>query len=286
MARINIEESWWSDVRRNKLIKLFKGDARLADGLMVQVWRLSQGFENQSYLIPYSQFKCVEDHALLFECDLAEFRDEKGQKIQGESKRCLDGAWTCLVYVKGSEKNHAWLVNNRGNASQGGKKSALRERDERGRLLPKTPSGVQAALGVDPSDLQATSKRVQASSSSSSSSSPSKGKNTIVGIRVDYPREFDDLWVQYGRRGDKKAAHEVYRDCKLTPAELGDLAKAIKNYCYKTPEHKFRKHFERFLKVDWREWITLSEGNGLCGITVEEFLKGETHAIVDQSKQA
>jgi DNA-binding transcriptional regulator YhcF (GntR family) len=79
------------------------------------------------------------------------------------------------------------------------------------------------------------------------------GENNIVGIRPKYPQEFEDLWLLYERRGDKKAAFGVYKQLKLNGDALSALKTGIRNYVRSTPELKYRKHFERFLKTDWME---------------------------------
>jgi len=79
--------------------------------------------------------------------------------------------------------------------------------------------------------------------------------NNIVGIRTDYPQEFDDFWESYGRRGDKKKAFVEFKKLKLLSGDLDDLRIAIKNYCKATPDPQYRKHFHRFLQTDWRECV-------------------------------
>jgi hypothetical protein len=81
----------------------------------------------------------------------------------------------------------------------------------------------------------------------------SKKKN--VGIRTEYPQEFDQLWKLYDRRCDKKAAFEEYKKLNLGDPERQDLEKAIRNYVKEAPDRAYRKHFHRFLKSDWRELI-------------------------------
>lgn len=82
-----------------------------------------------------------------------------------------------------------------------------------------------------------------------------KEKKSYVGIRMDYPQAFQDFWIQYGRRGDKKDAYSVFQKLKLTEIEATDLGAAIKNYCKEVTEIRYRKHFCRFLNSDWRELV-------------------------------
>ena len=90
VARLNIDESWWSDVRRAKLIELLKGNSRLADGLMVQAWMLSQTHcmaENNYF--PLSQFLCLAESELLFECDLAVLIQANAKQTPSKAKQTL-----------------------------------------------------------------------------------------------------------------------------------------------------------------------------------------------------
>lgn len=264
MARINIEECWWSDPRRQKLVRLLKGDARLADGLMIQAWRLAQEFCQKDFLIPIEQFLCLEDSHYLFDCFLAEVRlkdTPEVQYIQADTKQALDLAWNrldrskpYLVYVKGSDNYLAWVGHQRLKGSIGGKKSALRPRDSKGRLLPKIQADTKQALDEPPSQ----SKPLQASDSGSGSGSVSDSgfkKKNNVGIRTDYPQDFETVWLKYGRIGDKKEAYDQFKALGLKPDGVGHLEKAISGYFRKVPEAKFRKHFGRFLKMDWREFL-------------------------------
>lgn len=77
-----------------------------------------------------------------------------------------------------------------------------------------------------------------------------------AGIRLAYSPEFETLWAQYGREGDKADAFEALKSLTLSPAEHQDLARAISAYladCRKRERHV--KHFSTFLRSDWREWV-------------------------------
>lgn len=89
-----------------------------------------------------------------------------------------------------------------------------------------------------------------------------RNKKTNVGIRAEYPRDFDEVWVKYGRRGDKKAAYEVWKTLTLTEVEIAMLHRSIDRYAANN-EWKYRKHLCRYLKTDWREVEpVLQAGNG------------------------
>lgn len=84
-----------------------------------------------------------------------------------------------------------------------------------------------------------------------------RNKNTVLaGARIDYPEAFEGIWKQYqvGKkpRGEKKTSLEVFQSLDLSEAELLNLKKAIAGYLAANPEEKYRLHFQRFLKSDWR----------------------------------
>lgn len=102
MARINIEDKWWTDPRRYQLAERLK-NLRLADGLMVEVWALAQRFwGNHRAKVPLIVFQQIPDFELLFECDLA-------IKHGGN------------VYVRGTKEFHEWYASLKESASKGGK---------------------------------------------------------------------------------------------------------------------------------------------------------------------
>jgi hypothetical protein len=148
MARINIEEQWWTDPRRSRLIQLV-GDEDAADGAATRMWRLAQTFWKEGRrLVPKPLFDSLKSAPKLIEAGLASLESED------------------TVYVRGSSQYLDWVHEQRMAAVEGGKTSAKRPRDSKGRLLPKArPSDVQVALDDSPS----ASKCVQLSASYSSS---------------------------------------------------------------------------------------------------------------------
>lgn len=115
MARINIEECWWSDPRRMKLIELV--GTMIADGAALNAWRVAQEFWAKGMLVPKSIWQHVQANAKLIEANLAE---ERG-----------DG-----VYVRGSSEYLSWVAERRAAAMAGGKKSA----EKRSKKLKQTPT--------------------------------------------------------------------------------------------------------------------------------------------------
>lgn len=129
MARINVEESIWSDPRYLKLV-LKCGDEAKAIGQLVIAWRFAQKFwcDNKKP-IPLKEWEFSKLNNDLIELGFAEKRD--------------DG-----IYMSGSAKSFQWKNDLLEGNSKGGLRSSKRPRDKKGRLLSKSnPSQTQ----VDPS---------------------------------------------------------------------------------------------------------------------------------------
>lgn len=162
VARINIEQVWWTDPRREKLGKLL-GDLLLADAIAIRAWKLAQDFwGNNRGLVPSHIFETLQENSKLIQANLAEVRE--------------DG-----VYIRGSSQYLDWVAEKRESAKKGGEKSAKRPRDKKGRLLKlinsesEDPSKAQVTSNTDPSQPNT----VQASGSGSFSGSTSS-KELVV----------------------------------------------------------------------------------------------------------
>lgn len=178
MARINIEDCWWTDPRRSKLIKLLGGENQ-ADGAAVRMWRLAQEFwKDGRKLIPQYIFETLEESQALLGCGLASL---------GEAG----------VYVRGSSQYLDWVIEQREKSKKGGQKSAQRARDSKGRLLKTNvndPTNIQAESNQD----LTTSKQIQVSDSVSGSYSDSYN-NTKKNISYSSSTEiknFDSVVVE------------------------------------------------------------------------------------------
>lgn len=99
MARVNFEEKWWSDPRRGRLIEKL-GSALIADGLMVNLWRVSQDHNGE----PFEWTGLFDD-----------------KHIQAVASVCLASLEQNRVYVKGAKEHHDWLIKKRKAAAKGGK---------------------------------------------------------------------------------------------------------------------------------------------------------------------
>ncbi|WP_157606530.1 helix-turn-helix domain-containing protein [Saccharomonospora cyanea] len=71
-----------------------------------------------------------------------------------------------------------------------------------------------------------------------------------------YTEAFEDAWKAYGRRGTKKAAFAEWKKA-IKRADAATITAAIPPYVASTPELRFRKHMERWLRDDgWESAVT------------------------------
>jgi hypothetical protein len=207
MARINIEECWWTDPRRSKLVKLV-GDENAADGMAVRMWRLAQEFWGRSRgLVPTEIFETLEANAKLIQAKLAEVRGE-------------------YVYVKGSSQYLDWHAERKEKAAEngqkGGRKSAQRPRNAKGQLL-KCPSNSQAPSKQKPSTSKPSDSDSDSDSDSRSGTGSGQG-STGLQPAAESPsviKLYCDLW---------KARYKSQRSPDIrgkTAGQLNGLAKDL-----------------------------------------------------------
>jgi hypothetical protein len=168
MARINIEECWWSDPRRSKLIRLLGGDTRKADGLAIEAWRLAQEFwKHDRKLVPLGHFEALEDSQFLIEAGLV--------KVIGDQ-----------VYVRGSSQYLEWVKEQRDIAVEAGKKSAEERRKRFGSAQPGADKNTNI-FERNSNETRTPSNGIEPSVSGSvSDSGSSKNTNTYsVGEKAD-----------------------------------------------------------------------------------------------------
>jgi hypothetical protein len=211
MARINIEECWWTDPRRSKLVKLV-GDENAADGMAVRMWRLAQEFWGRSRgLVPTEIFETLEANAKLIQAKLAEVRGE-------------------YVYVKGSSQYLDWHAERKEkaieNGQKGGKKSAQRPRNAKGQLL-KCPSNSQAPSKQKPS----TSK--PSDSDSDSDSDSRSGSLGVANPPAEPPGPVEDpvvlnrkIWDAYSAAYFTRYGTEPVRD-KIVNSQIKKIGERL-----------------------------------------------------------
>jgi hypothetical protein len=137
MARINIEQCWWTDPRREKL-GLLLGSMLLADAVVIRAWKVAQEFwGNERGLIPKHIFATLEANANLIQANLAEERE--------------DG-----FYIRGSSQYLEWVTERRRAAREGGKKSA-ENRSKKAKQTPTKSKQTQASGSISGSNSDSIS---------------------------------------------------------------------------------------------------------------------------------
>lgn len=147
LARVSIEEKWWSDPRRNLLIRLVGGSSSAADGSMLFAWRVAQEYSaTKDGKIPIEVWETLEHSRSILEAKLA----------------CASGQF---VTVRGASEHFEWISSRRKLAASGGKRSAESRKAKYGSSQPKRRSKPEASAS------SARSKPEPSYSSSYSSSS-------------------------------------------------------------------------------------------------------------------
>jgi hypothetical protein len=207
--RLNLEDQFFLEVMS---VAVKVGDIDKAIGNAVRFFRFAQEKHKQGKFITAEEFK---DNG--FSVDLFPIF----------AKQTPSG-----IQAVGSEKHFAWLEQKKQAGKSGGKASAQRQRDEKGRLLPKRTQ-------ANPNDHQASSSS-SFSLSSSGSISHSRSKKVPEGsagaAQPPVPAEkslgakiFDAYaqayWARYGVEPARNAT--VNGQCSQLAKRLGEEAIAI-----------------------------------------------------------
>jgi hypothetical protein len=152
MARINVEDSIYTDLRFYKLLNLFNYDADKAIGCLVRAWRVGQPIWKETKLgIPLDVWKTQQLRNEIIECGLA--------RIEGDR-----------IWLNGANEAFKFLEEFENRQSKGGKARAnSAPRNERGQFVkedkPSKPSDGPATVQL--SSLTSPSYSYSSSSSSS-----------------------------------------------------------------------------------------------------------------------
>ena len=103
MARINVEDQFWTDPRKQYLASKLGCELK-AIGACVRFWRLAQEYHKRGKMIPESAFRFAMLPEELFDAEFA-VRFEEG------------------IYAKGGEENFAWIKSKIDNGKAGGVES-------------------------------------------------------------------------------------------------------------------------------------------------------------------
>lgn len=255
MARINIEEQWWTDPRREALTKLI-GDELMADGAAIRLWRLAQEYwKRNAEPIPNYVFEYVRFSSELVRAGLA--------LVRGSS-----------VYVRGSSNAFEWMIKNKEKASKAGLKSAESRKLKHGSAQPRS---APSAASEGPPELGPNKPRTKfnlaepsSSSSLSSSSSSSNSNKEYIGRSDDRPDthkyDFEEVYKSYPKRlGDQRKAKglSVLKRSVKTQQDFEAFKKSVENYAIHVRREgkertEFVKQFGTFANEIWREWIDIN----------------------------
>lgn len=240
MPRINLEDSLFKD-RRFYNLMLKAGGYRNALGDLMAAWIVAQQYWiPDKKPIPKEVFIQQELSWDLLDVSLAEERE--------------DG-----IYMRGSAEQFQWWFDGINQRVEAGKKSAKRQRDEKGRLLPSashvktTPTTAQRPLEKASNESNAT----QPSSSSSSSLKKEEGEAPTVGGKVNpkspaMGQEVIRCWFEWC---DTLEAFGVQAKRPMDIHSESLLARSVKTYGVETVMAalrgpRYEKPSERFNRKD------------------------------------
>lgn len=232
MSKVSIEPVWWTDPRRHALIDLL-GDEWRADGMMIRVWLVAQQFWTSggvSFYVPERELtRHGIDLEILIKCNLATRKNDK------------------FIYINGSRKFFNWLKVNRANASKGGKKKA--ENAYRSLGFGHVPNDNDNGNGNGKNNTNTPGEEKPPSVQAPQASKKS------VGVKTVYSDAFEATWQLYRRKGNKLAAYTEYRQTIPDADCNNQLGAAIRQYLSTISERRYQKDLERFLKMDWRQYL-------------------------------
>lgn len=145
MARLNIEQCWWSDPRRERLADKV-GGLELADAAAIRLWRLAQEFWQNGQLVPEQIFSTLKHSDVFLACQLAEARDGG-------------------IYVRGSSQYLSWTIEAKEQRKKGGRNSAQARLEKYGTARPQ----IQTGFELTPNSTRTGSNSLEVSGFSSGS---------------------------------------------------------------------------------------------------------------------
>lgn len=186
---------------------------------------------------------------------------------------CAVGLW---VHEDGGYRVRSWLKWNRSKEEiaalqekDAGRKTGSKRNPDGDRTPPdsdsrRSPNGIQTEsdsdMLFDRNGFQPRARHTEPEphtepETEPNSSAPAGASETanVVAIQASrpsgYPTEFENAWEAYGRKGAKKTAYAEWQRATKR-ATVQTISAAIRPYVASTPDVKFRKDFERWLKGD------------------------------------
>lgn len=266
MARINIEECWWADLRRSKLSKLLNSED-LADAAAIRMWRLAQDYwKNGKRLVPVEIWAHFEFGPKCVEAGLAVVQDS-------------------FVYVRGSSEHLSWAAEQRENAKKAGEESAKKRKEKYGTSQPPGGKGQKSAELPErqPNDIRTDSNGTEPSGSGSVSVSGSNlniyaqdgasAPNVFPLIKEKKPDPykqalFNKFYEQYPVSTKGTGAEKRFHDQIKTVEDEESLQRALDHYkkhlienTWRTPKTSFASFLgTKRSEFYWRQWIDPDAG--------------------------
>lgn len=217
MARVNIEDKWWMDPRREQL-GILLGSLTLADGVAVKFWRVSQDYwKTKKVGIPANIFRHIPYSDEFLSCSLAVQKDD-------------------FFYVLGSEEHHQWLIAKKEAGKRGGLKSQGNFSSKPKQTEPSSSSSISYSKRKEEEEAAAASHI---------------GKE-IGSMSTDYPDSISRVNFELLKHGvQPKTAHrwvEKYQDAEWI---VDEILKALE-WNYSQPIAKQKKSFGLFI-TNWLE---------------------------------
>lgn len=226
MARINVEDSWWTDPRRFQLAERL-GSRRLADGLAVEAWHLSQVYwANGRKKVPEFAFKEIPNWEDLVAVDLA---IKHGH----------------FFYVRGTRQLHEWIALLKESGSKGGKSKAKHLKQ----IASKSLANAYPLI----SSLSSLFSKEE-NTNTAKHSAPAKAGLVLPLDKIyqEYPRKMGKA------AGLKRLAKEIQSENDLSQC-LVATQNFVRYHAERKTEEQYLPYFSTFVST-WRDWLDPAYG--------------------------
>ena len=161
---------------------------------------------------------------------------------------------TCIEFKLLYLDENGAIYSNRVNCNIGYRKDKIEQRKNAGKMsaLKKQQNTNDNSTDVQrPFNERSTDAERMPNKGKERKGKESKGNNT-------YSTEYERMWIEYGRKGNKKDGFKHYQ--ALTEAERQQAMMAIPAYFNTQPEPQYRKDIERYLaKKHWESFLSTSD---------------------------
>lgn len=277
MARINIEDCWWTDPRRSLLIRKLNSE-EAADGTVIKAWRLAQEFwKTGQSLIPFEIFETLPNFQAVIDSKLADVR----------------GAF---VYVRGSSAYLDWVREKREQAKIAGKKSAEIRKQKTGSAQPKPKKPSQNLNKPErtPNDPRTEFNDAEPSDSGSYSVSGSSSDSNSGSAEFSYD-EVETSPPAKSNSFANKQTWETYREAYISRYNVEPLRNAktnsqVSQFVKRVGEGNAPSIAKFYLKHSDPFYVRNSHAFGFCLRDAEslstQWLRGQTVTFKDAQNQS